>query len=97
MHRDLPVESPRRRPTACGETIAAIQGVIPVADADLIIDCRRCGNTFFDVPEDFDVLAEPFGPMTCTQCGLAVTRADYEAALVKMVAKTAGETFKKGE
>jgi len=71
--------------------------VIPVADEDLIIDCPRCGNTFFDVPEDFDVLAEPFGPVTCTQCGLAMTHADYEAALVKMVAKTAGETFKKGE
>ena len=64
-------------------------------DEDLIINCPQCGHTRFNVPDDFDALAEPFGPMTCTTCGHAMTRADYEASLVKMVAKSAGKRFKK--
>ena len=65
-------------------------------DEDLIINCPQCGHTHFNVPDDFDAVAEPFGPMTCTACGHAITRADYEGSLVKMVAKAAGERFKKG-
>ena len=68
-----------------------------MADEDLIIDCPQCGHTFFDVPEGFDPKAEPFGPMTCTKGGHVMTRDDYEALLVKMVAKTAGRKFKKAE
>ena len=80
-----------------GEDVLRPKNVIPVADEDLIIDCPKCGQTYFDVPEKFDPKAEPFGPMTCAKRGHSMTHADYEASLVKMVAKTAGEKFKKGE
>ena len=68
-----------------------------MADEDLIIDCPQCGQTYFDVPEKFDPKAEPFGPMTCTTCGHAMTLVDYEGSIVRVVAKTAGKRFKKGE
>ncbi len=66
-----------------------------MADEDLILICPQCGQTDFNLREDFERSAEPFGPITCTKCGHAVTRAEYEASLVKMVAKSAGERFKK--
>ena len=80
-----------------GEDVLRPKNVIPVADEDLIIDCPKCGQTYFDVPEKFDPKAEPFGPMTCSKCGHSMTHADYEASIVRVVAKTAGEKFKKGE
>jgi len=54
------------------------------------------GNPTSTCPEEFDPKAEPFGPMTCTKCGHAMTRANYEASLVKMVAKTAGKKVQEG-
>ena len=71
--------------------------MIQVADEDLVIDCPQCGQSHFEVPEKFDPKAEPFGPMTCTNCGHAMTLVDYEASIVRVVAKTAGKRFKKGE
>ena len=80
-----------------GADVLRPKDVIPVADEDLIIDCPQCGQAYFEVPEKFDPKAEPFGPMTCTKCGHAMTHADYEASIVRVVAKTAGKRFKKAE
>ena len=68
-----------------------------MADEDLAIDCPQCGQAHFEVPEQFDPKAEPFGPMTCTTCGHSMTHTDYEASIVRVVAKTAGKSFKKAE
>ena len=43
------------------------------------VPCPNCGEAQNVTPGDFDLQAEPFGPVTCMACGHEFSRHEYMA------------------